>query len=301
MRKQSSYNAMLPDWFSAEKYGQADQASMIDWGLNLAVRRMVKGGLERKRDGEKLFPWVAEYLALIKKHGYLPRECTQGEYEDALREVREELQHGNGNGLVHSLPLREAYEIYRWLHWDTQLRNKLALIDYQNIFHHKREEPLSCGEQELAEWFNGDFRYKPFHDCYETITPIVCVDLGAPDEKIVDAFKGWLHAMRETDVANTIWGYPQNMPGRFSEILIARWQRNAVLPYLDLELHQLEMGIELPMHVIGDSIFSASVDVDTTEAVRKTTKRSAGQALELSWTILHQAIRDAELIKSGNK
>lgn len=291
---------MLPDWFSAEKYALGDQASMIDWGLNLVVRRMARGGLERTLDGEKLSPWIAEYLALIKEHGFLPRACTQDEYDEALNQVCDELRHGNGKGLVHSLPLTEAHDIYRWLHWDTELRHKLALIDYQNIFHHKREEPLSCDEQELAEWYDGYFRYKPFHDCYETFTPIVCVDLGAPDEKIVDAFKEWLQAMRETDVANSIWGYPQNMPSRFSESLIARWQRNAVLPYLDLELHQLEMRIELPMHVIGDSIFPASVEVDTTEAVRKTTRPSAGRALELSWTILHQAIRDAELSKCGN-
>jgi hypothetical protein len=301
MRNQSSYNALLPDWFSAEKYDLGDQASMIDWGLNLAVRRMVRGGLERKRDGEELSEFVSEYLALIKKHGFLPRECTQDEYDEARYFVCEELRRGIGKGLVHNLSLTEAYEIYRWLHWDTELRHKLAVIDYQNIFHHKREEPLSCSEQELAEWFKGHFRYKSFHDCYETITPIVCVDLDAPDEKIVDAFKEWLHAMRETDGANSIWGYPQNIPGRLSESLIARWQRNAILPYLDLELHQLDMGIELPMHVVGDSIFPATVEVDTTEAVRKTTKPSAGRALELSWTILYQAIRDAELSNTGNK
>lgn len=303
MRKQSSHKNTLPDWFSTDKYAQGDKASMIDWGLNLYIRNMVRGNLGRNRNGDDLLPWIIEYIALIKQYGFLPRECIQEHYDESLDSVSNDLRHddGCGKGLVRSLPLYDAFEIYEWFKRDTELRHKLALIEYQNIFHHKRVEPLSPSEKNLAEWYDNDFRYSPFHNCYETLSPMVCVDLNAPDDKIVDAFKAWLQGMRGGRAENSIWGYPENIPGKLSDVLIDRWKRNAVLPYLDLEIHQLETGIELPMHFIGDSIFPASAEFDTTEAVRKTTKPTAVRALELSGTILHQAIRDEELSKCGKK
>lgn len=304
MKKPLRFSEMLPNWFDLRKYDRSDDASLVDWGLNLAIRRMVKGRLEQQRDGlYKPGSETEEDFSLIKQHGFLQRSHTQGEYQVALYDVTNRLFHdgGTGKGLVYSLPLVQAVEIAEWVKWDTQLLHNLALIKYQDILHDARKKPLSSAEEELANWYHTDYQYTPFHDCYETLTPYVCVDLDAPDESIIDAFKAWLRATRERPSTKNMWGLPQEVPGRFSNAMINRWRRNAILPYLDLQLHQLESGIELPLHMIGNAIFSTTAEIDTTEAVRKTTRPSADRALELAWTVLFQAIRDEEMQKAGKK
>lgn len=301
MKKMSSHCDMVPDWFSLDKYDSSYDASLVDWGLNLAIRKMLRGTLQRRAAGSELSEIDAQYLLLIKQHGFLPRVETRDDYEDARYDVMQAFQHdkGKGKGLVYSLPMVNAVDIADWVQWDTELRHKLALVKYQELFHHARQDPLSPSEEALADWHETDYQYTAFHQRYETITPYVCVDLGAPDENIIDAFKSWLRATRETCTEIDLWGHPQQIPERFSDKMIARWKRNAILPYLDLQLHQLENNIELPMHVLGNAIFPVTAEVDTTEAVRKTTRPSAEQALKLAWTVLHQAIRDEANVVGG--
>ena len=61
--------------------------------------------------------------------------------------------------------------------------------------------------------------------------------------------------------------------------MIRKWIDAEILPYIDLKIYEELKGIRLPLHVIGNAIFSNSAEIDTTEAVRKTTRPHAEKAL----------------------
>ena len=131
---------------------------------------------------------------------------------------------------------------------------------------------------------------------YADFSPHICVDLGAPDETLVEAFKDWLKATRKNAGCEGA-----NLPGKVSVKLIDRWDSSAILPYLDLLIYQRLEGVTLPAHVIGNAIFPVTADFDTTEAVRKTTRPNAEKALMQAHGIMRHALIADELQKNGKK
>lgn len=290
----------LPEWFDLKKYEAASNLPLVDWALNLIVRNRVLSCISGDyfKPKEEAIKDYEEEIALIQTHGVLSRTHLQGQYELAKYDYDlEKLK--PGFGVVYSLPLTRAVEIYEFIQWDTKLRHGLELVEYQKIFDHQRKTPLHSGEKALKDWYENFYEkaaYDEIYDDYGSFSPHVCVDLGVTDEILIEAFKSWLQLARNRKNSEG-----SELPEKLSSKLIKKWTDSAILPYLDLKIYEQLVGVGIPLHVIGNAIFSETVVIDTTEAVRKTTRQHAEKALIQANGILRHALIAEELNKNGIK
>lgn len=264
MKEENKKILSIPDWFDLRKYEIGKDSPLIDWVLNLTVRK----GYGHKFfafDDKRNHKYHMDDYELIKEHGFLSRSLVQGIYELALHDFNL-IEMKPGLGLVYPLSLSRAVEICQYIKGD--------------------EDEYRFNEEEYDNYF-GD---------YGSFSPHICVDLGAPDETIIDAFRDWLKSVR-----NDEWYEGAHLPEKVSSKLIQRWESQAILPYLDLLIYQRVEGGTLPAHVIGDAIFPATADFDTTEAVRKTTRPNANRALMETHGIMRHALIVDEMQKVGKK
>lgn len=293
----------IPDWFDLGKYSPNFETSLVDWGCNFSLRSQTLRYLNASNKPNMFIERGKVDFSLIKQQGFVTRKHAESQIDAAQYDLdtRINFDNGIGHGLVYSLPLIEAYEISRGMQADTEIRHKLELIKYNEIYHHQREQPLTKTEHELAHWYESEFSRASYNDYdVNSCTTYACIDLDAPEEKIIEAFKSWLKSMKSSETHMKKLQISTDIPRNFSESTVSKWIKNSVLPYIDLVIYQAESEIKLPFHVIGQAIFPDSIDIDTTEAVRKTTHPMAMRALDMCWTILAQGLRD-EAIKYGKK
>lgn len=267
--KPNKISREIPDWFELSKYEMAKTFGPFEWACNLDIRAWI---LRDDSDDE----FRVQLRALIKEHGAIPREICD-EY------VQGEIELFRGQGwtgeLVYSLPLYRANDIFENLKQDSLLQHRLAVIDYQRILNSNRPWSLDAAENELFEWHYREFlhgKYDDFYSEYGDYSPHICVELEAPDEVLVEAFKTWLQKQRQKNVENQLKFNLGRKAGRWN---FAKWCEYSVLPYLDLKIYEKEIKRKFTHHVIGNAIFPLDVEFDTTEAVRKTTSGYVQEAL----------------------
>jgi hypothetical protein len=76
---------------------------------------------------------------------------------------------------------------------------------------------------------------------------------------------------------------------------MTRWYEAGVLPYLDLEFWAEENNVRIPYWLFGETIFAYKRNVDTTEAVRKTTVPYA--KLLKNFMFLQTLSREAAIVR----
>lgn len=259
----------IPTWFNLNNYEGVKDFGIFEWSVNLRVRERLLLGDFLSEELKDIF-WEE-----IIKHGLISKKtCNEYFLED--EDFFED--YGGGGRLVYGLSMHRAHEIYECIKWDTELQCNLAIIEYQKIFHSARTDPLDDFESYLSEWHKTEFlrgKYDEQYDEYGDFSPHVCVDLEAPDDVLVDAFKTWLAVERKKSGQ-----LKSNAKARKNDRWnFAKWCEYSVLPYLDLQIYQLESKKTIPVNVIGNAIFSLNVEFDTTEAVRKTTRPYVEAAL----------------------
>ncbi len=206
-----------------------------------------------------------------------------------------------GFGVVYPLPLDDAVEIHKNIQADTKLRNKLANLSYYKILDKSYTDGgLTEKERGIYDWWGGDYlntAYDKHYDKNYFYRSHLVVELNATDEIILKSFKSWLSANR--DIEKEISSENNDHPKKLTDNLRKRWISAEILPYIDLEIYQKLEGVKFPLHLIGGAIFSDDVDFDTTEAVRKTTRTLAYNALKQSDAILRHALIIAEQNKTA--
>jgi len=93
----------------------------------------------------------------------------------------------------------------------------------------------------------------------------ISVNLRASDKELTKAFEYFLKEKRK-----------EKQPAKkyFTQADFNSWHKFGVLPYLDIEIWRIETGInKIPDHILGDAILANEVDIDTTEAIRKSTRK----------------------------
>jgi hypothetical protein len=281
--------AKLPQWFNLEKYEGAPNLSEVEWALNLIARGQILSHLHADSEPkEEEIKRVETKISLIKSFGLLSRTHLKDEYKFAkyiykLEEVEP------GFGIVYPLPLSYAVDIYETIKSDLKLRNNLAIVEYKDIFRHLSMGKLQRGDQFWLDWYENYFRKATYEGPYDEygFAPPICVDLGVTDEMLIEAFRDWLKSARKDKDE-------LNLPEKLSRNLRQKWSDSAILPYIDLRIHEILEQVDIPLHVIGNGIFPATLDIDTTDAVRKTTRKQAIKAL----THAHLLLRHALIIES---
>lgn len=280
----------LPEWFNREKYDAASSLSLVDFGLNLLARQHIHATLSHK-NYQYRHDWFEEFTELIKRYGLLSRLQLNELYETHRKDLhfsQEGWDQGAGLGVVFTLPFRTAYEIYEVIRCDTELRNHLAYVEYHELTTANNEN-LSERKKNHKEWYENDFMKGPFQTEIWSdylLDNIVAIDPDATDEMLIEGFKDWLRTYRIT--TGTVGENGQRVVDLAS--LQRRWIKAAVLPFIDLRMHEKLEGVRFPIHKMGDAIFPSESDIDTTEAVRKTSRRQANLALNNALLFLRKAV-----------
>lgn len=295
MNRKRESSSLIPSWFDITKYQVNENFPLLDWALNLSVRAQVNWQLTYGKDIDQ----AREWFDIIRENGFLNRNVTESFLSEAKADCRAE-KYKPGFGIVYSLPLQRAIEICDFIQSDTKLKFNLAVVEDRR-FGRKNETELYAdwGECRPERWYREELpelHYDDLYDDYGSFSPHVCVDLNAPDETLVEAFKDWLKATRKNEGCEGA-----NLPEKISAKLVDRWKNAAILPYLDLLSYQRLEGVTLPAHVIGNAIFPVTAVFDTTEAVRKTTRPNAEKALMNANGIMRHALIADELQKNGKK
>ena len=289
-------NNKLPEWFNREKYKSLESLSLVDWALNLWVRKHILDALHEDRDKD---PLNEKDMKAIQDFGVLSHEYLE-QYSKESKWFFDIQKDKPGHGIVYSLPLNKAVEIHSEIQADTKLRSNLEILKYQKVFDKVfKNKELTETEMILHGWWSYDYLETTFDEHYFPnyfYSSHLVVELDATDENIVAAFKTWLLSIREKEI-EAASSEDCDHPKKVSDSLRRRWIAAEIIPFIDLHIYQELEGINLPLHKIGNAIFSKTVDFDTTEAVRKTTRELAFKALRQSNDILRHAL----IIEEQNK
>ncbi len=112
---------------------------------------------------------------------------------------------------------------------------------------------------------------------------VLTVDLGLTDEKLIEDFKHWIRAARETKCAA-----PEGAPHRgrkLSSKTMKRWHDNRALQFIDLKFWAEVHGQTISDQIAGDLIFPEAADgadaSDVRDLIRKTVRPLAKQLMSL--------------------
>lgn len=137
-------------------------------------------------------------------------------------------------------------------------------------------------ESEWARSFVDDPIYEAFEKQGEEIPPyqkmrghdFVRIDLTVPDKILIEQFADYLRRVRngtpDIKLANS-FKYPE----------YEKWIEYAILPYLDLQIWEIENNVSIPYRVFADAIFPDGDKGE--EMIRKTTKKIVDQVVKFEY------------------
>lgn len=273
MAKRIKHVSDLPQWFNLEKYKASSALDSSGWYEQLSVRRDLIGliGSPRWESWQANGPpktgrQTMRALALVRDMPIV--DVAKNDllrayfYGGAMQELKTcDLRYSFG---VHLTTVRNLYLTEGHIERDkrthargffAQIFNDENSLAYPLVYKHVDwiDEPVdNIG-------YSGGFAVN------------LRVNMLLPDKVLVEQFKRVLNELRSPlqragiSIANT-------QKPDFSD-----WVRFGVLPYLDLQIWQREVGVKIPNRVMADAIFLPGEGGE--EVVRKTTAKFAKELL----------------------
>jgi len=127
------------------------------------------------------------------------------------------------------------------------------------------------GLTEISKKENEKYTPKSISYGYLFERHLLSLNLSKPDHQLLDDFKRWLLDVRKKR---------GKKPIRCTEKKLNMWEKNKVLPYLDLTLIAKLESIDLKQYEIGGYLFPDDDKLDITEKIRKVVKPLAEQLLK---------------------
>ena len=245
----------LPEWFSLHNYNETKFLTPLEWYENLHKRRMffVFQSLShsnrqdisewRKEDAAKR---CKEFLDLIAE-----KPVIRVNNEKEIFYSKTTVYSLNNYGLVHN---------YNWLAKNAPP----VFFEYVEIQNQSEDDAFTLAnrDEELKNFFKDQC------SSWDNEKALISVNLHATDEHIIEDFKNWL---ANTRISHT----KQAAKKMFSKTDFMEWAEYQILPYLDLKIWSIFMDCHITQVTIGNAIFPDELNVDTTERIRRTTKKKA--------------------------
>lgn len=220
----------LPEWFDLEKYKDCESFGALEWYVEVRYRQRIRNIFNAPN---KIFRNGAGEAAT--------REAEK------LRETP--IGHGGENDYYVSrfeMPIIEITTTDLMLQstYDKTLKTigdcGLPLLDrwgwIADVERHGSGIPLALHTEPLriTSYPHG------------TVKPCIMVELSAPDAVLKEAFSAWLNEAREAATGSSA-------PSR-NKLAYGRWGRYGLLPYLDLQLWEIETGNQIPDRVMSAAL-----------------------------------------------
>lgn len=278
----------LPAWFSLEKYKGIESFGAFEWLKQL----------ERRQDLLRHYPTDAAFQEYPETLQAIALELWRGGVQEGAAQIWDnpiELSESSLGGMpnkwvsdVPGLPVRfvcvsalaEQMQRDRWAaiecRVERSLYNRWAAINNEAI------KPLP-GIAKVSSPFAATSAMRgvipsghmdPLSiDYYQgaPASPVIQVDLSAPDSVLRAAFAEWLRTARAG----------QQDDAKPRKPLYERWVKYGVLPYLDLLIWSLVMAIHIPDEVMAEAItpdqgrLASDGKSRSADDLRKTTKKCA--------------------------
>jgi hypothetical protein len=245
----------LPEWFSLQNYDETKFLTPLEWYENLHKRRMffVYQNISQKNWQNNL-AWRKEDAV---------KRCK--EIHDLIAEkpvirVNSEKKIYHDKTTVHSLNNSDLVNNYNWLTENAP----------QVFFEYIELRNQSKGDAFKLSIKDGDLKNYLKDQCssWENEKALLSINLHASDEHIIEDFKNWL--------ANTRSSLAKKSAKKtFSTADLTEWTDYKILPYLDLKIWSIFTNCHITQVILGNAIFPDELDVDTTERIRRTTKKKA--------------------------
>ena len=248
----------LPEWFNLENYKDAELLSPFEWHENLYIRKMFYVYLESAKNG-----WA------------------NGGEKDAMGRCKEIIE------VITTKPVLRKSNEKKWYSSKANtvdfLSNNTLIQDYKLLAERapscfsevmRLENQIKHQDQKITDFIDAnelsalaEYLYRPFSPSRGSEARIT-VNLLATDEHLMSDFKEWLANVRKNS-------YYKITKKPFSLTDFKEWAEFKILPYLDLKIWSEFTDCQITQTIIGNAIFPDEFKVDTTERIRRTTKKKA--------------------------
>lgn len=245
----------LPEWFSLQNYNETKFLTPLEWYENLHKRRMFFV-FQRMADSNR------QDISAWRKEDAVKR-CK--EIHDLIAEkpvirVNDDKKIYYDKTTVYSLNNGDLVDNYNWLTKNAPP----VFFEYVELLNQSRDDAftLTFKNKDLRSYFKDQC------SSWNNEKALLSINLHASDEHIIEDFKKWL--------ANTRSGLAKKSTKKtFSTTDLTEWTDYKILPYLDLKIWSIFTDCHITQVIIGNAIFPDELNVDTTERIRRTTKKKA--------------------------
>ncbi len=278
----------VPDWFDIKNYDSVGGMDLLGWARALQYREFLLS--KYAREFYKTNENLVERLAYVSKNPDCGETCWLDQFDDASDDdvingkpipVRYDLLDdksvdsltvgmaaaiwvditSNGEGAK----FKRDLEVGRNLK-DPKLKERLTKLENSSIEEfHLTSLPKEAGESD-QEYYSRYIQYMGGFTFAQ-------VDIGAPDELLIEDFKKWLTDIRKLTGIST---HPQ----KFTPTEIADWHKKRVLPFIDLTIWGKLMKQNITQHQVGMVLFPDDYDISLSDRVRRTIKPLADNLMK---------------------
>ena len=244
----------IPDWFDLDNYSSVETFGIREWRNELVHRVVTETLIEIRDDGvkhEAVENELDEEMACIRRRPTGQRRgLRRAKGKMMAREARTAFTP------VQELTVYEAFCIAddrkKWEQWKEACE--------------AQEDGKESAEQ--RKLVTSTYEANLLADGVDSGLSFLTVELWVTDEHLTQAFKTWLDGRRKTTG-------PSTNDRAFTEKDFQAWSRWQVLPYIDLTLWSKFCRTRIGLAAMGETLFPNETEVDTTDRVRRTTKRRA--------------------------
>lgn len=282
----------LPSWYSLKKYEGLSGLDAAGWYELLLLRQQYlfwfRSGSQERYKNEQFKGKDFFYHTLAQSRNdplfFLTDETqTLLMGGSRLASLRSDKQYfSKHENAISPLTLRHLYHNESRLKGTTRERLRTWADSIYGDFGQIEFTDELKQESEWARSFVDDPIYEAFEKQGEEIPPyqkmrghdFVRIDLTVPDKILIEQFANYLRRVRK--------GNPDiKLANSFKCPEYEKWIEYAILPYLDLQIWEIENNFSIPYRVFADAIFS---DGDLgEEMIRKTTKKIADQVVKFEY------------------
>lgn len=293
MVKRIRHVSDLPDWFQLEKYKDAAELDAAGWYEQLSVRRDCNLYMLPELHAKDHYPYE-RHPELSKSNHELLEAIRETPIVDVKSDIRlqvnflggplHELKDDTQTPLyslgIHSMTAHDLIHLENGMtpgrreysrRFLDQTINNSNWLKKPSIYYRKdwMDDPIYKSNK-LSDGYRflSNINQVPCNDNTSrmrfrgTKNPVM-VDLNLPDAVLLKAFKQWLeNARKETSTGKNT--------RRYRKPDFESWIRLGILPWLDLNIWEVEANVTIPNRVMANAIYPPGDGGE--ETVRKTTK-----------------------------
>ncbi len=265
MTKRIKHVSELPDWFRLEKYEGAKNLTAVGWYQQIDGRySLARCGnyhdfiFDEEPYEDNLITYFDRFLKVLRDNPIIDI-MTNDIWKDfeGIQPFQRLFSENRSHSGIRSISLMDYALVAKTI---CPIKLETAQQFWDHAFNEQEGDYVnapSYGNESIYKLGNSSIRFEEFWD-------VAWIDLGVPDNLLIEDFKNYLKHCRES------------MSVKIEDIDLYKntnfqsWYRLGVLPFIDLNIWAREQKTSIPYRVMADAIFVSGDRGE--ETIRKTTR-----------------------------